>query len=74
MDSCLCRFLTVWAEIDISDSKRFCRTTADSPGERPRVYAAPHDRASATQRSWINPEKARYYQVFLDQDLSATGP
>ena len=24
---------------------------------------------SATQRSWINPEKARYYQVFLDQDL-----
>jgi hypothetical protein len=24
---------------------------------------------SPTQRSWINPEKARYYQVFLDQDL-----
>jgi hypothetical protein len=24
---------------------------------------------SATQRSWINPEKDRYYQVFLDQDL-----
>ncbi|MGB5733817.1 MAG: WGR domain-containing protein [Thiohalocapsa sp.] len=24
---------------------------------------------SATQHSWINPEKARYYQVFLDQDL-----
>jgi len=24
---------------------------------------------SAIQRSWINPEKARYYQVFLDQDL-----
>ena len=24
---------------------------------------------SATQRSWINPEKARYYRVFLDQDL-----
>jgi len=24
---------------------------------------------SATQRSWINPEKARYYQVFLDRDL-----
>lgn len=24
---------------------------------------------TATQRSWINPEKARYYQVFLDQDL-----
>lgn len=24
---------------------------------------------SATQRSWINPEKARYYQVFLAQDL-----
>lgn len=24
---------------------------------------------SATQRSWINPEMARYYQVFLDQDL-----
>jgi hypothetical protein len=24
---------------------------------------------SATQRSWINPEKARYYQVFLDQDM-----
>lgn len=24
---------------------------------------------SATQRCWINSEKARYYQVFLDQDL-----
>lgn len=24
---------------------------------------------SPTQRSWINPEKARYYQVFLDRDL-----
>lgn len=24
---------------------------------------------TATQHSWINPEKARYYQVFLDQDL-----
>lgn len=24
---------------------------------------------TATQRSWINSEKARYYQVFLDQDL-----
>ena len=24
---------------------------------------------SATQGSWINPEKARYYQVFLGQDL-----
>ena len=24
---------------------------------------------SPTQRSWINPEKARYYQIFLDQDL-----
>lgn len=24
---------------------------------------------SATQRAWINPEKARYYKVFLDQDL-----
>jgi hypothetical protein len=24
---------------------------------------------TATQRSWTNPEKARYYQVFLDQDL-----
>jgi hypothetical protein len=24
---------------------------------------------SATQRSWINPEKARYYKVFLNQDL-----
>ena len=24
---------------------------------------------SAMQRSWINPQKARYYQVFLDQDL-----
>jgi hypothetical protein len=24
---------------------------------------------SATQHSWINLEKARYYQVFLDQDL-----
>jgi len=24
---------------------------------------------SATQRSWINPEKARCYQVFLDRDL-----
>jgi len=24
---------------------------------------------TATQRSWINAEKARYYQVFLDQDL-----
>jgi len=24
---------------------------------------------SATQHSWINPEKARYYRVFLDQDL-----
>ena len=24
---------------------------------------------SPTQCSWINPEKARYHQVFLDQDL-----
>jgi hypothetical protein len=24
---------------------------------------------TATQRSWISAEKARYYQVFLDQDL-----
>ena len=24
---------------------------------------------SATQRSWINPEKARYYQVHLARDL-----
>lgn len=24
---------------------------------------------SATQRTWINPEKARYYQVHLAQDL-----
>jgi len=24
---------------------------------------------SPTQHSWINPEKARYYQVSLDQDL-----
>jgi len=24
---------------------------------------------TTTRRSWINPEKARYYQVFLDQDL-----
>jgi hypothetical protein len=24
---------------------------------------------SATQHTWINPEKARYYQIFLDQDL-----
>jgi hypothetical protein len=24
---------------------------------------------TSTQRTWINPEKARYYQVFLDQDL-----
>jgi hypothetical protein len=23
----------------------------------------------ATQRCWINPEKARYYQVFLGRDL-----
>jgi hypothetical protein len=21
------------------------------------------------QRAWVNPEKARYYQVYLDQDL-----
>ena len=25
--------------------------------------------ASATQRSWINPEKGRYYLVVLDRDL-----
>ena len=25
--------------------------------------------SSGTQRSWINAEKARYYQVFLDHDL-----
>jgi len=24
---------------------------------------------SPTQRPWINPEKARYYEVFLDQNL-----
>jgi hypothetical protein len=24
---------------------------------------------SSKQRTWVNPEKARYYQVYLDQDL-----
>jgi len=46
-----------------------CRTTADSPGEPPGLSKLLGTAPSATQRSWINPQKARYYQVFLDQDL-----
>ena len=33
LDSRLCRLLTVWAETALSNSPRFCRTTADSPSE-----------------------------------------
>lgn len=35
LDSRLCRFLTVSAEITLSDSQRFCRTAADSSVEPP---------------------------------------